>query len=525
MRNFYFFLLLLSFSTSLNAQINLNRGLVAYYPFNGNANDASGNDLNGSLFNGPQLTTDKSGNPNSAYYFDGIDDYIEIADDPKLRIRDSFTVSLMYYVDPANALMGGTLIQKRERSAGRNSSFDVGVGASGAVAAVKTNNNCSDAANGWNYTSFSSPPSLGQWYCLVVTYKTGVLNFYIDGSLISSTVTAATKIDSCEGGNVRIARHLDFDPLYFKGKVDEVRLYNRAINVDEIYSLCVTPTSLTCNNWLNIKQHYDRVVIGDLDITGNKVTVEANFNPDRNYAMTDTASELVSKHTFPGDCNYLLRPLQASVTTSNGFFVTGACDYAIHKTYHAAFTYDGTSLKFYRNGYLMSQVPASGNLVTNDLLTTIGNGAGIPSYGIPGMTKGYLNEVRIWNVARTKEQLQTYMNTSLPDPTHQPGLKGYYTFDNLLNKQGNNAYNGVLVGISPSVNNTNPDCPLIVDSCEIITPVKLTSFITSTASNKNVQLQWNVEEEIYIKEYIIERSVNGYMEFIALGKITPGTNG
>jgi hypothetical protein len=52
-----------------------NESLVAYFPFNGNADDASGNDHNGTVHNA-QLTEDRFGIPNSAYYFDGLDDYI-----------------------------------------------------------------------------------------------------------------------------------------------------------------------------------------------------------------------------------------------------------------------------------------------------------------------------------------------------------------------------------------------------------------------------------------------------------------
>ena len=50
-------------------------GLVGYWPFNGNANDESGNGNNGTV-NGATLTTDRFGNSNSAYSFDGINDYI-----------------------------------------------------------------------------------------------------------------------------------------------------------------------------------------------------------------------------------------------------------------------------------------------------------------------------------------------------------------------------------------------------------------------------------------------------------------
>ena len=54
------------------AQADLNDGLVAYYPFNGNANDESGNGNDGEI-NGATLTEDEYGNTNSAYYFDGND--------------------------------------------------------------------------------------------------------------------------------------------------------------------------------------------------------------------------------------------------------------------------------------------------------------------------------------------------------------------------------------------------------------------------------------------------------------------
>jgi len=50
--------------SSVFAQINLDSGLVAHYPFNGNANDESGN--------GATLTTDRFGNANKAYSFDGV---------------------------------------------------------------------------------------------------------------------------------------------------------------------------------------------------------------------------------------------------------------------------------------------------------------------------------------------------------------------------------------------------------------------------------------------------------------------
>jgi hypothetical protein len=59
--------------SEFHAQNSVSNGLVAHYPFNGNANDESGNGNHGTV-HGAKLTQDRFGNPNSAYYFDGIDD-------------------------------------------------------------------------------------------------------------------------------------------------------------------------------------------------------------------------------------------------------------------------------------------------------------------------------------------------------------------------------------------------------------------------------------------------------------------
>src|SRR6185437_10879274 len=125
------------------------------------------------------------------------------------------------------------------------------------------------------------------------------------------------------------------------------------------------------------------------------------------------------------------------------------------------------TLKFYRDGCLMSKIHATGDLFQNSWETSIG-------YYSPELYPnenfiGYINEVRIWNVARTQAQIQTYMNSSLPNPTTQPGLLAYYTFDNLINKQGNAAWNGTLGG-SATINETNPNCNAIINNCPVPPP-------------------------------------------------------
>jgi len=70
----------------------LEDGLVAYYPFNGNANDMSGKEHHG-MVSGATLTTDKNGNTNSAYFFDnGV--IIIAADAPDLNFAPKAPMSV-----------------------------------------------------------------------------------------------------------------------------------------------------------------------------------------------------------------------------------------------------------------------------------------------------------------------------------------------------------------------------------------------------------------------------------------------
>ena len=238
-------------------------------------------------------------------------------------------------------------------------------------------------------------------------------------------------------------------------------------------------SQISCNNWLKLNGSPDGVRIGDLDVAGDKITVEAVFNRTIPYSPSFAyAGDIVSKHIDPTDCNYLLRPRHAEITTSNGFFATTpACDFQLNKTYHVAMVYDGATLKFYRNGFLLSQINATGNLITNNWIAKIGETAGFPYNTSTTSLVGFINEVRIWNVARTQQQLKSTMNSSLISPATQTGLLAYYTFDNLINKQGNPAWNGVINGAS-TINSTNPSCPLMTDSCNVNSVVVTPGFNT-----------------------------------------------
>ena len=87
------------------------------------------------------------------------------------------------------------------------------------------------------------------------------------------------------------------------------------------------------------------------------------------------------------------------------------------------------------NGCLVNETPHTGSLITNDWDGAIGNRSNWPNG--PEHFRGKIDELRIWNVARTQEQINLNMNT-LINPTGQTNLKAYYRFDNTYeNIQGN----------------------------------------------------------------------------------------
>jgi hypothetical protein len=82
----------------VQAQSFLTNGLVAYYPFNGNANDASGNGNNG-IVQGATPTTNRFGVPNSAYAFDGVQSRIQIPETLFSGTNSAVTISLWVTTD------------------------------------------------------------------------------------------------------------------------------------------------------------------------------------------------------------------------------------------------------------------------------------------------------------------------------------------------------------------------------------------------------------------------------------------
>lgn len=219
MRNL-FIVTMVALSISAFAQIPTN-GLVAWYPFNGNANDGTANGLNG-IVNGATLTADRFGNSNSAYLFDGSSNFIEIPDDNLLDLSDNF--SLCAWIKVNDSVQIEQAIIGKQRLSGHtgynllfnNVSFGMNNGSQNQIVYLSTQI-CNKG-----------------WHLLIGTYNGSVGKLYIDGDSVAFKTFSMSLLNSTMP--VYIGKEFA-NGRYFDGIIDDVRIYNRALSASEISAL------------------------------------------------------------------------------------------------------------------------------------------------------------------------------------------------------------------------------------------------------------------------------------------------
>lgn len=210
-------------------------GLVAYYPFNENANDASNNNHHGSVY-GPVPANDRHGMPQSAYKFDGIDDYIELPDEASFDFTE-YTISVWVRVDtlpvvPAPMQPGKYTTINKGSSLGN---YTLYVAKYGGASYCNLSYAHRTATGNWSMGCYDGNLYRFNWYQVTITMDTEI-NIYVNGTLecTSTGMTAAVQ----NNDNVLIGKLRSVtDELPFKGFIDDVRFYNRVLSATEIQQL------------------------------------------------------------------------------------------------------------------------------------------------------------------------------------------------------------------------------------------------------------------------------------------------
>jgi Concanavalin A-like lectin/glucanases superfamily len=219
------------------AHADLTDGLVAYYPFDGNANDQSGNNNNGVEYGGIQY---KQGIIGDAASFDGVDDYIRVLSHPSLNPANQLSISFWVKVDGYTnewspiVHKGGPLLSE----SGTNREYTVWL--------HNTSNFCLASAgdgSAQNYL-YACCAEVGWTHFVgIIDRQNHRMKIYVDGTLkVDANDPYATFNNNNYDLIIGWSEEVNSAYSPFKGRIDELRIYNRVLTEDEIKALSPVTT-------------------------------------------------------------------------------------------------------------------------------------------------------------------------------------------------------------------------------------------------------------------------------------------
>ncbi|MCU0323036.1 MAG: gliding motility-associated C-terminal domain-containing protein [Chitinophagaceae bacterium] len=289
---------------SLFAQVNLSKGLVAYYPFSGNTLDVSGNNLNATNF-GASLTSDAKNMPNRAYEFNGTNANILLPYSPRFNFAATDSFSIACWIQPYTNLLNTSqalVVKATVNSNPQNANWSYGLYML-----------LDKAMSGYTANNFLNSTTSLQlnscWYHIVVTYKNGFWYLYINGKVEAQELTQ-TKLITQDGSVtsvIALGKKGSSNGDYYKGKLDEVRIYNRNLSPIEVAALYqlenvaadFTFTQDACNpKQINLKTETQNINktywnFGNSQIDSNKVQLQHTYGSLNNYNI-----QLVTLNNF-----------------------------------------------------------------------------------------------------------------------------------------------------------------------------------------------------------------------------------
>ncbi len=266
--NMYFIsilcLLFLCISSSARCQINLDQGLVAYYPLNSNGLDFGSNRRNMSPSGSPVAVEDYHGNAGMAMSFNGSNSYFSAGNHASYQGMRQFSISVRF---KTSVLKDQMFVAKH--SGGTDGEFYFGTTSSGIIRFTRIN-----SSNNRVDGNFSFAYNDGQWHHAVAVYNGSRVEVFVDGTSIGSMAHSGNTKSTTHP--LRIGYYSGTD-WFFNGALDEVYVYDKALNTEEIAALgkstvitvgSIMPEDLCSGSTVSIPF----TVSGDTPETGNVFT-------------------------------------------------------------------------------------------------------------------------------------------------------------------------------------------------------------------------------------------------------------
>lgn len=304
-------LFLIFLSCQLFAQIDT-IGLVAYYPFNGNGNDSTRYANHATAYN-VTLATDRFGVPNRAYSFNGTSSYLLAPAKPQIQLSSSFTLSVWVNVDASNTNQWAPIVEKRYNSlTDPYTSYSLYVGTPNTPSPF-ANKFFTGISNGISGTSKDAVArgnyAGGQWYFLTSVYDGQKNKIYING-VYDSSVAISGSINYTSLG-LYFGYNSVGGQLY-KGLMDDVTIYNRALTDCEIRKLYLNTTSAPVKSGFKVTNSYQQCLAKNsfhvVDTSTNSAYIVNRkwiFNPFEIDSVSNYTEYSTIPYTIPG--NYTIK--------------------------------------------------------------------------------------------------------------------------------------------------------------------------------------------------------------------------
>ncbi|MEJ6492783.1 MAG: T9SS type A sorting domain-containing protein, partial [Flavobacteriales bacterium] len=216
-------------------------GLVGWWPFNGNANDESGNGNNGTV-NGASLANDRNAVTNSAYSFDGTD-WIEVNHNAMFDFQTNNAITVSTWFE-TSMTTGAVFTQKQQGVGATQNGFNIGLlNGSGSLAGISSASGGTMSLINTSTTGYNN----SIWHHFVYEFDNQVATIYLDGTEII-TQTDAGSIVGNSATNLIFGYGLPSNNYFLTGKLDDIGIWNRALTACEIQDLYHTQLGYTTVN-------------------------------------------------------------------------------------------------------------------------------------------------------------------------------------------------------------------------------------------------------------------------------------
>ncbi|MFC1461170.1 LamG-like jellyroll fold domain-containing protein [Verrucomicrobiota bacterium] len=381
------------------AESTLTNELFGYWPFTGNANDESGYGHHG-VVHGASLTTDRFGNSNQAYLFNGSSDYIEVeSSEDWIFTNMDFTVCTWLKFDYVPSLnMEQTMMVGHSEGSNMSNKWFTGYSVyhpderyGGFAFHVNDTTNCDYIAY------YPCVPSTNQWYHLVAIISSNTYKIYLNGDFASQEVWAHVipKIDAPL--TIGMA-----ESIYFEGILDDIRIYRRALTSNEIstlYANIAAPTGVSAT---------DGTYTDKVRVTWDSVSGATGYQVWRNTANSSASASSIGAAT---DVTYDDTSATADVTYYYWVKATNSTATSEFSDSDAGYRISEASLTAPTNVY------ATDGAYTNKVLITWNWASGATSYEVWRNTT---------NDTSSASKLADATETSCDDTSASIGQTYYY---------------------------------------------------------------------------------------------------